>query len=34
MAAELLLRLIREGDQADQTQILIQPELVVRKSSG
>lgn len=34
MAAELLLRLIREGGQAQDTQIVIEPELVVRKSSG
>ena len=34
MAAELLLRLIREGDQVKDTQIVIEPELVVRKSTG
>lgn len=33
MAAELLLRLIREGEQARDTQILIQPELIVREST-
>ena len=34
MAAELLLRMIREGDQVKDTQIIITPELVVRKSTG
>ena len=34
MAAELLLRLIREGDQVTDTQIVIPPELIVRKSTG
>ena len=34
MAAELLLRLIREGEQVKDTKIVIQPELVVRKSTG
>ncbi len=34
MAAELLLRLIREGGQAEDTNIVIEPELVVRASTG
>lgn len=34
MAAELLLRLIREGGQAKDTQIVIEPELIVRASTG
>lgn len=34
MAAELLLRLIREGGQAEGTGIVIEPELVVRASTG
>ncbi len=33
MAAELLLQLIRDPEQVTQTQVLIQPELVVRESS-
>jgi DNA-binding LacI/PurR family transcriptional regulator len=34
MAAELLLKLIREGEQVVGTQIVISPQLVVRRSSG
>lgn len=34
MAAELLLRLIREGAQAADTKIVIEPELIVRASTG
>ena len=34
MAAELLLQLVREGDRVADRQILIEPELVVRKSTG
>lgn len=34
MAAELLLRLIREGDRVTDTQIVIEPELIVRRSTG
>lgn len=33
MAAELLLRLIREGGQVENTKIVIEPELVVRAST-
>lgn len=33
MAAELLLRLIREGEQGKDSQIVIEPELVVRRST-
>ena len=34
MAAELLLQLIRDGESVKETQIVIQPELIVRRSSG
>lgn len=34
MAAELLLRLIREGDQGVDAKVMIEPGLVVRESTG